>query len=105
MAACPFGSAATARVLLDNGANVEHCDKVRDLKHVATHTLNDHLMLSPSLQNGRSALMWASVAGRQEIVAVLLEYKAQVNLAAKVRKTVQSTDQLLRQTTIIIKPN
>ena len=37
MAACPFGSAATARVLLDHGANIEHCDKVRDLKHAHTH--------------------------------------------------------------------
>ena len=33
--------------------------------------------------------MLASVGGRQETVAVLLEYRAQVNLAAKVRHTLR----------------
>ena len=40
---------------------------------------------SHSLQNERSALMFASVVGSKETVAVLLEYKAQVNLVDKVR--------------------
>ena len=33
--------------------------------------------------------MYASIGGRQETVAVLLEYKAQVNLVAKVRHTLR----------------
>ena len=37
MATCAFGSADVARVLLKHGANVDLCNKVRDLEHV--HTL------------------------------------------------------------------
>ena len=37
MGACGFGSAATARVLLDHGAKVDYQEKVRDLEHI--HTL------------------------------------------------------------------
>ena len=37
MFACVYGSAATARVLLDHGASVDLQAKVRDLEHI--HTL------------------------------------------------------------------
>jgi hypothetical protein len=33
--------------------------------------------------------MYASAAGRQETVALLLEYRAQVNLANEVRRTLR----------------
>ena len=36
MTACEFGSAATVRVLLEHGASVDLCTKVRDLQHAHT---------------------------------------------------------------------
>ena len=81
-----WGFTTTARVQLEHGAHVDLQDVVRDFQHVHMHTLNDHLLWSHSMQeNGMSALMLASGAGHQEIVAVLLEYKAQANLVDKVR--------------------
>ena len=41
-----FGSTAIARVLLEHGASVDHCDKVRNLQHM--HTQFD-LLCSHSL--------------------------------------------------------
>ena len=37
MSACMLGYTATARVLLEHGASVDHCNDVRDLQHA--HTL------------------------------------------------------------------
>ena len=35
--ACDCGNTDIARMLLDHGAAIDHCDKVKDLEHVATH--------------------------------------------------------------------
>ena len=44
MGACLFGNTDVARMLLDHGAVIDHCEKVKDLEqcHVATHKLTDH---------------------------------------------------------------
>ena len=42
--ACLYGNTDIARMLLDHGAVIDLCDKVKDLEqcHVATHNLTDH---------------------------------------------------------------
>ena len=44
MCACGIGNTDVARILLDHGAVIDHCEKVKDLEqcHVATQNLTDH---------------------------------------------------------------
>ena len=37
MYACDSGNTETAKILLDKGAVVDHCNKVKDLEHVTIH--------------------------------------------------------------------
>ena len=37
MGACTTGYTDIARVLLKHGANVDHCDEVRDILNMCTH--------------------------------------------------------------------
>ena len=37
MYACNFGKTDSAKMLLDHGAVIDHCDKVKDLEHVYTY--------------------------------------------------------------------
>ena len=37
MYACNFGKTDSAKMLLDHGAFIDHCDKVKDLEHVYSY--------------------------------------------------------------------
>ena len=37
--ACQYGHTVIARMLIDHGATVDHCDKVKDLEHVTSCAL------------------------------------------------------------------
>ena len=43
MYACFYGHTDIGRMLLDHGAVIDHCEKVKDLEHVATHYYYDLL--------------------------------------------------------------
>jgi hypothetical protein len=54
-----FGSAATARVLLEHGANVDRCEKVRDLQHEHALLMIICYGLTPYRLDGQ--LLWLQV--------------------------------------------
>ena len=46
MCASVFGDGAMVKILVDHGATIDHRNKVKDLEHVPTHSVTDHLMSS-----------------------------------------------------------
>ena len=79
MYACWYGNTDIVSLLLAHGAVIDHCKKVKDLAHVPTHTLTDCSMWSYQ-NNGMTALMCASLYGKTEIVKVLLQHGASLDL-------------------------
>ena len=78
--ACVKGDVEKVTVLLDFGADVNYKDEVKiSIVHVHCSRCYSDL----TLQIGRSALWYASNAGRTECVKVLLKYGAQVDLPVR----------------------
>ncbi len=78
--ACKTGNVGVVLELLECGADPNQADKVR----VILQCQYVRWLMILSLQNGWTALFWASMNGHDEIVRVLLAAKATVNTQIKV---------------------
>ena len=82
-AACQQGHVNIVRLLINNGANVDFQHKVNKWLVIgATRTL---IIFAPLIQDGRTGLMWASDNGHINVVKVLLDAKADPNIANEVK--------------------
>ena len=83
--ACCKGEKVVAKSLIDKGANVDHQDKV---KKTVFNNVHDHIILIRYLsQIGYTPLHYASRNGHTDVVEMLIENGAQIDVPAKVSKS------------------
>ena len=82
--ACAHGHKAVAELLILKGANVNHRDKVRQVVAVIKWVNLTRASYTPTLQAGFTPLFYAIESGHLDVMELLIERDAQIDLPAKV---------------------